>query len=68
MYRVYATMTTELYLDVEAESEDEAMDIAKDTDGGEFIELDPYFSGSWDVTHAISHVDLDKVADNKDRS
>lgn len=67
-YRVYAKMTTELYLDVEANSEEEAMDIAEETDGGDFTEVDSYFSGSWDVTHAVSHVALDIVKDNKDRS
>ena len=36
-YRVWAKMTSYSYLDVEAESEDEAINIANETDGGEFI-------------------------------
>ena len=48
-YRVWAKMVTYAYLDVEAESEDEAVEIAYDADGGDFIEdTDPY-SGSWEI-------------------
>ena len=36
-YRVWAKSTEYFYLDVEADSEEEAMDIAADTDGGEFL-------------------------------
>lgn len=56
-YRVYAEMTTTLYLDVEAESEDHAMSIGENSDGGDFIELGRYDGaemdnyGAWDVTH-----------------
>lgn len=67
-YRVYATMTTQLYLDVEAESEDEALELAENTDGGDFTEDTSFLSGSWDVTHAVSHAALDAAMDNKDRS
>lgn len=37
-YRVFATMETDLYLDVEASSEDEAMEIAEASDAGDFLE------------------------------
>ncbi len=45
-YRVYAKMTTICYLDVEAENEDHAKEIAGETDGGEFISTD---EGSWEI-------------------
>lgn len=38
LYRVWAKATSYLYLDVEADSVDEALDIAEDTDGSAFIE------------------------------
>ena len=44
-FRVCATMTSYLYIDVEAKDEDEAYDIASDTDGGEFIEEDGWNGG-----------------------
>lgn len=37
-FRIWAESISHVYLDVEAETEDEAYEIAKDTDGGEFIE------------------------------
>ncbi len=46
-YRVWAKMTTYSYLDVEAESPDEAFNIAKETDGGEFISSEE--GGDWEV-------------------
>lgn len=48
-YRVLATMETDLYLDVEANSKEEAIEIAESTDGGEFIEDG---GGSWNVYDA----------------
>jgi len=47
-FRVLATITSYLYLDVEAYDKDDAYDIAVDTDGGDFIEEDA-FNGGWDV-------------------
>jgi hypothetical protein len=38
-------MITSLYLDVQAEDEDEALRIAADTDGGEFIDR----GGDWQL-------------------
>jgi hypothetical protein len=49
MYRVLCTMETDLYLDVEASSREEAMEIAQNTDGGDFIED----GGSWNVYDAV---------------
>lgn len=37
-YRVWAESISDVYLDVEANSKEEAMEIAMDTDGGDFIE------------------------------
>ncbi len=45
MYRVWAQSISDVYLDVEAESEEEAYEIASEADGGEFIE-DPT-GGDW---------------------
>lgn len=38
MYRVWAKSIDYCYLDVEADSQEEAEQIARDTDGGDFIE------------------------------
>ena len=46
-YKVPATMYTYLYLEVLAESADEALAIARETDGSEFIARDG--SGEWEV-------------------
>ena len=49
-YRVWARMTTYCYLEVEAESKEEALNIAYEEDGGCFVEDDgPYGCGSWDI-------------------
>lgn len=37
-FRVWAESISDVYLDVEAETEEEAMEIAMDTDGGDYIE------------------------------
>lgn len=37
-YRVWAQSISDVYLDVEADSEEEARNIAEETDGGEFID------------------------------
>jgi len=53
-FKVTAVMTTYLTAEIEAENEDQANEIARDMDGGQFEELDP-FSGGWriyDVTEA----------------
>ena len=47
-YRVWAKMTNYAYLDVEAEDENEALAIAENTDGGEFISSD---EGNWEIIY-----------------
>lgn len=51
-FRVFASATTRCYLDVVAGSEAEAMQIGKDTDGGDFT-TDDEWAGSWDVYQAF---------------
>jgi len=46
-FRVKVIMEIDLYLDVEAKDEEEAYEIAIDTDGSEYIEDG---QGSWDIT------------------
>jgi hypothetical protein len=58
-YRVNATMTTDLYVIVEADSEDEALEIARNMDGGEFIEDERWGSGDWNIEDAAP-VECDK--------
>lgn len=45
-YRVWAEMTTYCYIDVEAQNEDEACNIAEGIDGGEFITSN---DGHWEI-------------------
>ncbi len=59
-FRVWAECITDCYLDVEAKSEEEALNIAAETDGGEFITDDSYGSGDWRVTHAYPLEEEDK--------
>ena len=47
-FRVPATMTTYLHINVEACDEDEAYDIAYDTDGDVFVEEDAWY-GEWEI-------------------
>ena len=52
-YRVYAEYTSRCYVDVEANSEEEAKDKAAEIDGGEFIScegLDDVYD--WEITEA----------------
>jgi len=46
-YKVPATITTELFIEVEANNPDEAWGIAKKADGSDFLE-EP-MTGSWDI-------------------
>lgn len=50
-YRVYATMTSNVYIDVEANSPEEAYEIYDETDGGDFIESGCgwYYDGMMDL-------------------
>ena len=43
-YRVWAQSITDVYIDVEADDEEQAREIAEETDGGDFSES-PY--GEW---------------------
>ena len=45
-FRVWAKMTSYAYLDIEADTKEEAEKIAEDTDGGEFISTD---GGDWEI-------------------
>jgi hypothetical protein len=50
LYRVFARISGRCYLDVEASSEDEAMTIGVETDGGDFIDMEK--GGGWQVESA----------------
>ena len=43
-FRVWAKCTSWCYLDVDADSEEDALEIGRETDGGEFI---PTEDGDW---------------------
>ena len=47
-YRVNVTMTTELFADIEAESQEEAEEIADNMDGASFQEYP--LSGGWHIS------------------
>ena len=49
-YRVWAESISYVYLDVEANSEGEALQIAEDTDGGDFTDSG---MGEWVMGRAI---------------
>ena len=51
VFRVWAKMTQECYLDVMAESAEQAYDIGRNKDGGEFLLDEDMFAGSWEVLH-----------------
>ena len=53
-YKVIAKMSTYLYVYVDAKSNAEAMDIASDMDGGEFIPYDQGIvaDGDWEIVEA----------------
>lgn len=46
-YKVTALMTTPLEVTIEANSEDEAWDIAKNMDGGDFTPIEE--AGRWEI-------------------
>ncbi len=48
-YKVIASLTTYFFEYVEAESEEQAYDIAKDMDGGAFIPVDQGVGGDWSI-------------------
>ena len=53
-YRVYAIKTGRVYLDVEANSVEEAWDIAEDTDWGEYTEdLEDFANATWELERPV---------------
>ncbi len=61
-YIVNAEMVTNCYLEVEANNEEEALAIAENTDGGEFVTDDDPNSGSWIITDAVLKEEKEEVA------
>jgi len=59
-YKVFAKMTTYLYVHVDATNYEEAMSIASDIDGGQFIPLNQGIieCGDWEITDA--HMEIDE--------
>jgi hypothetical protein len=57
-YKVIASLTTYFFEHVEAESEDQAYDIAKAMDGGAFIPVDQGIGGDWSID-SVSEVTND---------
>tara|TARA_R110002020_G_scaffold205887_1_gene410604 strand:+ start:447 stop:698 length:252 start_codon:yes stop_codon:yes gene_type:complete len=49
IYRVWAKVTNDCYLDVVAGSDEEAYNMARNEDGGSFLQDDDMFAGSWEV-------------------
>lgn len=49
-FKVWAKYTSYCYLDVEAEDADEAMEIAEETDGGEYT---PTPEGDWEIIEVL---------------
>lgn len=49
-YRVYAEVSTRCYLDVQASSEEEALQMGEDADGGDFISEEG--GGDWSIYQA----------------
>ena len=64
-WRVWAEETVRLYLDIEAETEDEAWEIAQDTDGSEYTE-DPIFT-NWELERPYRIYEDTKVFNVGDR-
>ena len=56
IYRVQAEMISYCYLDVEALNEEEANQIAEDTDGGDFSSDDDPFNGEWNILKSLTQV------------
>lgn len=51
-YRVWAECISDVYLDVEANSKEEALNIAAETDGREFIDAG---TEDWNIVGAIKY-------------
>lgn len=59
IYRVYAEVSTRCYIDVEADSEAEALQIGEETDGGDFITEEN--TGDWSVYQATKKSELTNI-------
>lgn len=53
-FRVQATVTTSCYIDIEADSIEEANEIASETDGGDFISYDDEDSGEFNIVENLT--------------
>lgn len=56
-YEVTAIMSTPCYLTVEAYDEEEAREIARETDGGDFMSDDNPYAGDWVIQHDVKCLD-----------
>jgi len=52
-FKVTAAFTTYGYIEVVAKDADEAKELAQDTDGGDFITIDPLERSNFEVKEAI---------------
>ena len=55
-YRVWASYVTDCYLDVEADSKEEAERIAEETDGSEFTAGDGFDEDDWHICYGETTV------------
>lgn len=61
-YYVEAESIDYLYTIVEAQNEDEAYEIAKDTDGSDFIRVEGWGIGDWNIlSTSIREITNDKI-------
>lgn len=56
-YKVVAMMSTYCYVYVDANSNSEAMEIASEMDGSDFIPMEQGTVGDWKITEAILQFD-----------
>lgn len=56
-YEVTAIMSIPCYLTVEAYDEEEAREIARETDGGDFMSDDNPYAGDWVIQHDVKCLD-----------
>ena len=54
-YRVWAQSISDVYIDVEADSKEEAIELADEADGGEFIDSN---KGDWNLFDDPDFVDV----------
>lgn len=56
-YKVVAKMSTYCYVYVDANSNSEAIEIASEMDGSDFIPMEQGTVGDWEITEAILEFD-----------